>query len=176
MIPRSRSTAIACRTVVYATPYSSAKLRSLGSVAVISPAMRASGGSGISRSERLAVSWCRFAHLEESLFLPLVIPAQVASCGVSRALPVPLRLEGPGEPSLSYGPISWPAVTAGMGGPSMSDVLTIRGCPRGGRPAESGRARRVSPAAGLPSRWACRRWLAGGHPVCPAAGSMTYSC
>ena len=33
MIPRSRSSAIACRTVVYATPYSSAKLRSLGSFA-----------------------------------------------------------------------------------------------------------------------------------------------
>jgi hypothetical protein len=37
MIPRSRSTAIAWRTVVYATPYSSAKARSLGSFAVISP-------------------------------------------------------------------------------------------------------------------------------------------
>jgi hypothetical protein len=39
MTPRSRSSAIACRTVVYATPYSSAKLRSLGSFVVISPSV-----------------------------------------------------------------------------------------------------------------------------------------
>jgi len=39
MIPRSRSIAIACRTVVYATSYSLAKLRSLGCFSAISPSM-----------------------------------------------------------------------------------------------------------------------------------------